>query len=86
MRTIYVGNIPFHSTERDVRSLFTKYGSVVSVKLVTDQKTGGSRGFGFIEMEDPAAKDAIRNLDGQKFGGRSLRVLEAKAHVSHNHA
>jgi RNA recognition motif-containing protein len=85
MKTIYVGNIPFHSTEKEVRSVFTRYGSVASVKLVTDKKTGRSRGFGFIEMEEPAAKDAIHNLDGQKFGGRFLRVLEAKAHEADKH-
>ena len=85
MKTIYVGNIPFHSTERDVQSLFKRYGSVRSATLVTDKKTGRSRGFGFVEMDAPAARNAIRKLDGQKFGGRFLRVLEAQARQADNH-
>ena len=85
MKTIYVGNIPFQSTEKDVRSLFNRYGSVRSATLVTDKKTGRSRGFGFIEMDEPAAKNAIRKLDGRQFGGRFLRVLEAQARKADNH-
>ena len=54
------------------------YGPVVSVKLVSDRETGRARGFGFVEMEEPGASAAIEALDNANFGGRTLRVNEAK--------
>lgn len=78
MKSIYVGNLPFTSTEDDVRQLFEAYGDVSSVKLINDRETGRPRGFGFVEMEDPEAEAAIRALDGNDFNGRSLRVNEAQ--------
>lgn len=56
MKTIYMVNIPFHSTEKDVRVLFAKYGSVESVKVIITKEMGRSRGFGFVEMEDEATE------------------------------
>ena len=49
-----------------------------SVKLIEDRETGRPRGFGFVEMDDAGAAEAIKNLDGQDFGGRNLKVNEAK--------
>lgn len=72
---LYVGNLPFSTTEDDLRELFSQYGEVVSVRVITDRETGRSRGFGFVEMED--ASQATQALDGTDFGGRSLRVNEA---------
>ncbi len=77
-KSIYVGNLPWAATEEQIRDLFTEYGPVISVKLVSDRETGRARGFGFVEMEEPGAAAAIEALDGQNFGGRTLRVNEAK--------
>ncbi|MBZ2171138.1 RNA recognition motif domain-containing protein [Nitratidesulfovibrio sp. SRB-5] len=77
-KSIYVGNLPWSATEDEVRSLFSPYGTVLSVKLVTDRETGRARGFGFVEMDDAAAAAAIEALDNTPFGGRNLRVNEAQ--------
>ena len=75
---IYVGNLPYSSTEDEVRELFSQYGEVVSCALPTDRETGRPRGFGFVEMSDEDGRKAIEGLDGQTFGGRQLRVNEAR--------
>ncbi len=74
MKTIYVGNLPSSSSEREVRNVFSSHGTVHSVKLITDRITGEPRGFGFVEMEDHEASAAIDALDQVEFGGRILRV------------
>ena len=76
--SIYVGNLPWSATQESVESLFSPYGEVLSVKLVSDRETGRARGFGFVEMEDGEADSAIEALDNFSFGGRTLRVNEAK--------
>ncbi len=78
MKSIYVGNLPFSSTEEDIRGLFEQYGAVHSVKLVSDRETGRPRGFGFVEMDDAAANNAISGLNGKDLGGRPLRINEAR--------
>ena len=78
MKSIYVGNLPFTATEDEVRDMFSPYGNVSSVKLVTDRETGRPRGFGFVEMDDESADAAIKALDGKELGGRSLRINEAQ--------
>lgn len=78
MTRIYVGNLPFSASEDDVRSLFTEYGSVEDVSLVSDRETGRPRGFGFVEMDSQGANAAIQALDGLEYGGRNLRVNEAR--------
>ncbi len=78
-KKLYVGNIPFTTTDADLRSMFEPHGTVTSVKVITDRETGRSRGFAFVEMDDAtAAANAIRALDGSQMGGRSLRVNEAQ--------
>ena len=77
-KNIYVGNLPWSATEDDVRNAFAAYGEVTSVKLVQDRETGRPRGFGFVEMDDNGALDAIEALNGKDFGGRSLKVNEAR--------
>lgn len=62
----------------EVSSLFEQYGTVVSAKLITDRETGRSKGFGFIEMADEEANEAINALNDYEFSGRNLRVNEAK--------
>lgn len=77
-KSIYVGNLPWAATEEQVRALFEGYGKVNSVKLINDRETGRARGFGFVEMDDADALNAIEALDNHDFGGRTLRVNEAK--------
>jgi RNA recognition motif-containing protein len=76
---IYVGNLPFSTTEDDLRAEFEAFGSVSSVKIISDRETGRSRGFGFVEMDDPGeGQSAIEALNGKDMGGRPLRVNEAR--------
>jgi len=78
MKSIYVGNLPFSATEEELKGLFAQYGPVSSVKLVSDRETGRPRGFAFVEMEDAPAMAAIEALNGKDFGGRNLRINEAR--------
>lgn len=75
---MYVGNLPFETTEDDVRQLFAEYGEIESVAMITDRDSGRFRGFCFVEMDDAAAGKAIAALDGKDFGGRDMRVNEAR--------
>ena len=76
---IYVGNLPFETTEQQVQDLFSPHGTVAKVKLVEDFNTGQPRGFGFVTMEDwKEAQQAIKELDGQDFQGRPLKVNQAR--------
>ncbi len=75
---IYVGNLPFRTTSDELERLFEEYGQVQSAQVITDRDTGRSRGFGFVEMPDEAARSAIEALNGMDFGGRPLTVNEAR--------
>ena len=76
---IFVGNLAFTVTEQDLRDLFTPYGVVDRITVITDRDTGRPRGFGFVEMaDDHAAQEAIRALHGQELAGRALNVNEAR--------
>jgi RNA recognition motif-containing protein len=76
---IYVGNLPFRTTQADLEALFSPHGQVDSAAVITDRETGRSRGFGFVEMtNDEEARRAIEELDGSSYGGRDLRVNEAR--------
>lgn len=77
-KSIYVGNLPWSATEEQVRDLFAAHGTVLSVKLISDRETGRARGFGFVEMEDADVPAAVEALNESSFGGRTLRVNEAK--------
>jgi RNA recognition motif-containing protein len=78
-KKLYVGNIPFSTTEEELRAAFEAHGSVASVNVITDRETGRPRGFAFVEMDEAsAAEEAMRALDGSELGGRSLRVNEAQ--------
>jgi RNA recognition motif-containing protein len=76
-KKIYVGNLPFSATEESLRELFSQYGNVESVNLITDRETGRPRGFGFVEMSD-GADTAISALNESEFEGRNLKVNEAR--------
>jgi len=76
---IYVGNLSFSTNEDELKGLFESYGAVESAKIISDQFTGRSRGFGFIEMENrEEGLKAIQELDSKELGGRSLKVNEAR--------
>jgi RNA recognition motif-containing protein len=76
---IYVGNLPFTTTEADLERLFGEYGTVDSAAVITDRDTGRSRGFGFVEMSSAdEARRAIEELNGNDMNGRALTVNEAR--------
>ena len=76
---IYVGNLPYSTTEDELREAFEEYGTTDKVSIIKDKNTGKSRGFGFVEMSDSGeAEDAIDELNGEDFSGRSLTVNEAR--------
>jgi RNA recognition motif-containing protein len=79
VKKIYVGNLPWSTTDEDLRELFATYGDVQSSAIVNDRETGRSRGFGFVEMDAADADKAIGELDGRDYGGRTLRVNEAQS-------
>lgn len=76
---IYVGNLPYKTTDEDLRTAFSQYGEVAAARVVMDRISNRSKGFGFVEMPDAeAAKKAIEAMDGHDFGGRNIRVNESK--------
>lgn len=76
---IYVGNIPFQVTEGELEEAFGAFGSVSSVKIITDHETGKSKGFGFVEMDDDdEGREAIENMNESYLQGRALKVNEAR--------
>ena len=78
-KKLYVGGLPYSTTDDELREAFAKAGAVASVTILMDKMTGRSRGFGFVEMEnDEDAAKAIDMWNGQDFGGRKLTVNEAK--------
>jgi RNA recognition motif-containing protein len=76
---LYVGNLPYETTETDLHALFSASGGVTSVNLMRDRVTGQARGFAFVEMNNADdAQTAIRELDQRPYGGRNLVVNEAR--------
>jgi RNA recognition motif-containing protein len=78
MKKLYVGNLPWSTTEDDLRQMFGEHGDVESVALITDRETGRSRGFAFVEMDTEGAEKAINEFNGKDMAGRALRVNEAQ--------
>ncbi|MEM8769398.1 MAG: RNA-binding protein [Pseudomonadota bacterium] len=72
---LYVGNLPWSTTDEELQQMFAAIGPVDSARVITDRETGRSRGFGFVEMQD--GQRAIDELNGTDVGGRALRVNEA---------
>lgn len=76
---IYVGNLDFKVEEKDLDKLFATYGTVSSVKVITDKYNGRSKGFGFVTMDDDAeAQAAINKLNGEMLKTRAITVNEAQ--------
>ena len=76
-KKLYVGNLPFETTESDLKEWFGQAGTVETVRIITDRDTGRSKGFGFVEMQDGGDK-AIAEMNGKDFKGRALTVNEAR--------
>lgn len=75
---LFVGGLPYSTTDDELRDLFASYGAVTSAKVIFDRETNRSKGFGFVEMEDKdAAAEAIKQLHDSDFGGRKIAVNEA---------
>ncbi|MPY90495.1 MAG: RNA-binding protein [Luteitalea sp.] len=78
-RKLYVGNLPFETSEADLEALFSRVGTVDTVQVMRDMVTGRARGFAFVEMaSDEDAQNAIRELHETQLGGRTLTVNEAR--------
>ena len=78
-KRLYVGNLPYNTTDADMEQLFSQYGAVESAQVVMDRATGRSKGFGFVNMvNDGEANAAMEALNGRDYGGRPLTVNEAK--------
>ncbi len=76
---LLIRNLDRTTTEDALRDLFAAHGSVQSCSLVLDQRTGGSKGFGFVEMPKPGeAKAAVKSLNGQEVDGATIRVKKAE--------
>ena len=79
MTKLYIGNLPYTTTEDDLKALFAAYGNILSATLITDRDSGRSKGFGFIELEDDAkAAEAVTALDKSAMGDRTIFVSVAR--------
>ena len=78
-KKLYVGNLPYNVTERELRELFEQAGQVTEAAVIIDRETGRSRGFGFVEMNSPEeATKAISQFNGHTMNNRQLQVSEAR--------
>ena len=78
-RKLFVGNLPYETTEQDLEALFGQAGAVETVTVVRDRMTGRARGFAFVEMaNDEDAEKATTQFNGHQLGGRALTVNEAR--------
>ncbi|KAJ3278308.1 hypothetical protein HK104_002459 [Borealophlyctis nickersoniae] len=77
-RTLFIGNLSWTVRTDDLAALFSPFGEIKSIRVMTDRETGRSRGFGFVEMEEEESRKAEKELDGTDFRGRELRVNEAE--------
>lgn len=79
MYKLFVGGLPYSTSEDELKNAFSQHGTVASVKIITDRDTGRSKGFGFVEFEDSdEGKAAEKAMNGADFGGRSITVNEAR--------
>lgn len=79
MYKLFVGGLPFSTTDEELETLFKEFGTVASAKVITDRDTGRSKGFGFVEFESAdEGKAAEAALNGKDFGGRNITVNEAR--------
>ena len=76
---MYVGNLPWSVGDAELSELFAEFGTVESASVITDRESGRSRGFGFVEMSQSEAQQAMANLNGRTVESRELRVNEAQS-------
>ena len=77
-KSLFVGNLPWSTTEDELKAKFEEHAKVVAVRLITDKFTGKAKGFGFVEVEDADMEKAISAMNGQRLGDREIVVNEAK--------
>jgi RNA recognition motif-containing protein len=77
-KSLFVGNLPWTTTEDELKTKFEEHAKVLAARIVTDKFSGRSKGFGFVEVEDADAEKAISSMNGQKFGDREIVVNEAR--------
>lgn len=77
-KTLYVGNLPWATTEDDLHRAFSVHAEVKSCRIITDRETGRSRGFGFVEVADDDAERVVNAMNGTQLGGREISVNEAR--------
>ncbi len=78
MDTLYVGNLPFSTTEEGLQKLLEPYGSVSSVRIIKDKMSNRSKGYAFVEMDEGGAENAMQALNGTEYEGRTLKVDRAR--------
>lgn len=79
MYKLFVGGLPFSTTDDELADAFSQFGTVASAKVITDRETGRSKGFGFVEFEsDDEGKAAEAGMNGKELGGRTVTVNEAR--------
>ncbi|MGI6037193.1 MAG: RNA recognition motif domain-containing protein [Limnochordia bacterium] len=78
MKTLYVGNLPWATTEEELLNAFAAHGEVLGARIISDKMTGRSRGFGFVEVNDEDVEKMIEAMHGRELGGRELVVSEAR--------
>lgn len=76
-KSIYIGNLPWSTTDEQLKLLFQEFGQVLSAKIIFDRETKKPKGYGFVEMDDNEALAAIEKLNASEYGGRTLKVNEA---------
>jgi RNA recognition motif-containing protein len=77
-KTLYVGNLPWATTDKDLAEFFSDSTEVIASRVITDRATGRSKGFGFIEIPEENVEKVISNMNGRELGGREIIVNEAK--------
>lgn len=77
-KTLYVGNLPWTTTNEDLAEFFSDEASILGARVITDRLTGRSRGFGFVEVGENDAERVIESMNGKNLGGREIVVNEAK--------
>lgn len=75
---LYVGNLPFDTTEAELKELFGSKGNILSIDIIQDRATGRSKGFAFIEFESSEGADSAKKLNGTELNGRALKINQAK--------
>lgn len=78
VKTLYVGNLPWATTEDELAKAFAPYVQVRGCRIISDRETGRSRGFGFVEVDDADVQKAVEAMNGQTIGGREILVNEAR--------